>query len=83
MLGVSDARISVISLYYYIKIIREIYIKSPLNEGMELPVPYLDRVSLTLFLVIIVAGGVYPTLLSDFIQSATDVVISSELIRVI
>ena len=74
---------SLISLYYYIKIIRQIYIESPLNEGMALPVPYVDRVLLTMFLVIIVVGGIYPTLLLDFIQSATDVVISSELIRVI
>jgi len=74
---------SLISLYYYIKVIRQIYIKNPLNAGATLIVPYLDRVLLTLFLVIVVAGGIYPSLLLDVIQSATDIVISSDLIRVI
>ena len=73
---------SLISLYYYTKVIRQIYVKSSRIEVMALPVPYLERVLLTLFLVIIVAGGIYPALLMDSIQSATDVVISNELIQV-
>ena len=71
---------SLISLYYYIKVIRQIYIENPINGVTALPVPYLDRVLLVLFLVTIVIGGIYPALLLDFIQSATDILISGKLI---
>ena len=71
---------SLISLYYYIKVIRQIYIENPINGITALPVPYLDRVLLVLFLVTIVIGGIYPALLLDFIQSATDILISGKLI---
>jgi len=71
---------SLISLYYYIKVIRQIYIENPINGVTALPVPYLDRVLLVLFLVTIVVGGIYPALLLDFIQSATDILISGKLI---
>ena len=71
---------SLISLYYYIKVIRQIYIENPINGGTALPIPYLDRVLLVLFLVTIVVGGIYPALLLDFIQAATDILISGKLI---
>ena len=71
---------SLISLYYYIKVIRQIYIENPINGVTALPIPYLDRVLLVLFLVTIVVGGIYPALLLDFIQSATDILISGKLI---
>ena len=71
---------SLISLYYYIKVIRQIYIENPINGVTALPVPYLDRVLLVLFLVTIVIGGIYPALLLDFIQAATDILISGKLI---
>ena len=71
---------SLISLYYYIKVIRQIYIENPINGVTALPIPYLDRVLLVLFLVTIVIGGIYPALLLDFIQAATDILISGKLI---
>ena len=71
---------SLIPLYYYIKVIRQIYIENPINGVTALPIPYLDRVLLVLFLVTIVIGGIYPALLLDFIQAATDILISGKLI---
>jgi NADH-quinone oxidoreductase subunit N len=68
---------SLISLYYYLMIIRQLYIE-PAVDTTPIRIPRHTLVLLGLLLAGMVFVGVYPAPLIDAIQSASDVVLSSE-----
>ena len=68
---------SFISLYYYLMIIRQLYIE-PAVDTTPIRVPRHTLVLLGLLLAGMIFVGVYPAPLIDAIQSASDVVLSSE-----
>jgi NADH-quinone oxidoreductase subunit N len=63
---------SVISLYYYLRVVREMYISEP-GESSRVPVPLLGMAVLWLLFAGMVAVGVYPGPLVDAVDAATDV----------
>ena len=63
---------SVISLYYYLRVVREMYISEP-GESGRVPVPLLGMAVLWLLFAGTVAVGVYPGPLVDAVDAATDV----------
>jgi len=63
---------SVISLYYYLRVVREMYIGEP-GESGRVPVPLLGMTVLWLLFAGTVAVGVYPGPLVDAVDAATDV----------
>ena len=68
---------SLISLYYYLMIIRHLYIE-PAEEMTRFPIPRLTTGLLLLLMGAIVFLGVYPAPLMDAIQHASDVITSSD-----
>ena len=68
---------SLISLYYYLQVVRQMYIE-PAEESSPIPVTALSRGVLVTLLVGMIALGVYPAPLVDAIQSASDAILSSE-----
>ena len=71
---------SLISLYYYLMVARQLYIEEP-KLGASVPVSLFTKVLLVSVLILIVVGGVYPSPLMEVIQSATDAVISGSLVK--
>ena len=69
--------LSFVSLYYYLVVIRQLYIEPP-EDPAPLPVPKLTMGVLGLLLVGMVFVGVYPAPLMEAIQYASDVVLSSD-----
>jgi NADH-quinone oxidoreductase subunit N len=61
---------SVISLYYYLRIVREMYINEP-SDNSPLTVPVLTKATLWLLFAGTVAVGVYPGPWVDAIDAAS------------
>ncbi len=68
---------SLISLYYYLMVMRQMYIE-PAQDPTPIRVPRLTLGVLGLLLLGMVFLGVYPAPLMDAIQNASDVILSSE-----
>ena len=68
---------SLVSLYYYLMVIRQMYIE-PAEDATPIQVPRLTLGLLGVLLAGMVFLGVYPAPLMDAIQFASDVVLSSE-----
>ena len=68
---------SLISLYYYLTIVRQMYIE-PTDDPTPLKVPKVTLGVLAVLLLGMVFVGVYPGPLMDVIQHASDVVLSSD-----
>ena len=66
---------SLVSLYYYLMVIRQMYIE-PGDDRAPVVVPRLTYGVLTVLLVGMVLVGVYPALVMDFIQSASEALFS-------
>ena len=71
---------SLISLYYYLMVARQLYIEEP-KVGASVPVSLFTKVLLISVLILMVLGGVYPSPLMEVIQSATDAVVSGSLVK--
>ena len=68
---------SLVSLYYYLMVIRQMYIE-PAQETTPIPVPRPTLVLLVLLLLGMLFVGVYPAPLMDAIQHASDVITPAE-----
>ena len=68
---------SLISLYYYLLLVRQMYIE-PAEDTTPIFVPRLTTAVLGVLLLGIVFLGVYPAPLMEAIQNATDVIFSSQ-----
>ena len=73
---------SLISLYYYLMVARQIYIEKA-NDQSLIIVPTTTKALLLGLLILMVVGGIYPAPLMEVIQSATDAIISGELVRLV
>ena len=73
---------SLISLYYYLTVARQIYIEKA-NDQSLIIVPTTTKALLLGLLILMVVGGIYPAPLMEVIQSATDAIISGELVRLV
>ena len=71
---------SLISLYYYLMVARQIYIEEAEDES-HIPVSLFGKVILSILLILMVVGGIWPQPVMEIIQSATDSVTSVGLIR--
>ena len=71
---------SLISLYYYLMVARQIYIEEAEDES-HIPVSLFGKVILCILLILMVIGGIWPQPVMEIIQSATDSVMSVGLIR--
>ena len=71
---------SLISLYYYLMVARQIYIEEAEDES-HIPVSLFGKVILSILLILMVIGGIWPQPVMEIIQSATDSVMSVGLIR--
>mgnify|MGYP001427696896 CR=1 FL=1 len=67
---------SVVSLYYYLIVIKQLYMESP-GELTPLCVPLSTKCLLLALLIGMVFLGVYPAPLMEAIQYASDVILSS------
>jgi NADH-quinone oxidoreductase subunit N len=67
---------SLISLYYYLMIVRQMYIETP-EDPTPIFVPKMTTIVLAVLLVSIVLVGVYPAPLMEAIQHASDVLLRS------
>ena len=67
---------SLISLYYYLMVIRQIYIENP-HENSCITISKFTKIILGLFLVVMVIGGIYPQPMMNLIQVASEAVMSS------
>ena len=68
---------SLVSLYYYLMVIRRMYIESG-DDTATVAVPRLTYGVLAVLFVGMLLVGVYPALVMDFIQSASDTLFSTE-----
>ena len=68
---------SLVSLYYYLMVIRQMYIE-PVADASPISVPRLTFGVLSVLFVGMVLLGVYPALVMDFIQSASEALFSTE-----
>lgn len=68
---------SLVSLYYYLIVIRQIYIEKA-DDPSPVGVPRLTFGVLGVLFVGMIVVGVYPALFMDFIQSASDALFASE-----
>ena len=68
---------SLISLYYYLVVIRQMYIE-PAEDPSPLPVPRLTLGVLGVLAIGMLLLGVYPAPLMEAVQNASDVILSSE-----
>ena len=68
---------SLVSLYYYLMVIRQMYIE-PGDDGAVVAVPRLTFGLLTALFVGMTLVGVYPAVVMDFIQSASEALFSTE-----
>ncbi len=68
---------SLVSLYYYLMVIRQIYIEKA-DDSSPVGVPRLTVGVLSVLFVAIIVVGVYPALFMEFIQSASDALLTSE-----
>ena len=68
---------SLISLYYYLMVVRQMYIE-PAEDPTPMQIPRLTLGLLAVLLVGMVFVGVYPAPLMDAIQHASDVILSSD-----
>ncbi len=64
---------SVISLYYYLRIVREMYITEPAVAPERIRLPVVSAGALWALLAGTIAVGVYPGPLADAVDAATDV----------
>ena len=71
---------SLISLYYYLMVARQLYIEDP-KVGASVPVSLFTKVLLISVLILMVLGGVCPSPLMEVIQPATDAVVSGSLVK--
>ncbi len=68
---------SLVSLYYYLMVIRQIYIEKA-DDPSPIGVPRLTFGVLGVLFVGMIVVGVYPALFMDFIQAASDALFASE-----
>jgi NADH-quinone oxidoreductase subunit N len=71
---------SLMSLYYYLMVARQIYIEKSEDES-SVPVTLFVKIVLCALLVAMVVGGVWPQPVMEVIQAATDSVMSADLIK--
>ena len=70
---------SLVSLYCYLRVVRQIYIQKT-NDPVPIPVPRATSGVMALLLLGMVLIGIYPTPLMEFIQNASDSLLSAETI---
>lgn len=63
---------SLISLYYYLKVVRQMYVSAP-PEPLRLPVPGLATGTLAVLVILVFLVGIYPAPLVALINVATSV----------
>ena len=68
---------SLLSLYYYLMVVRQMYIE-PAEDPTPIPIPRLTMGVLGLLLAGMVFVGVYPAPLMEAVQHASDVILSSD-----
>ena len=68
---------SLVSLYYYLQVIRQMYIE-PAEDPTPMQIPRLTLGVLAVLLIAMVFVGVYPAPLVEAIQHASDVILSSD-----
>ncbi len=68
---------SLVSLYYYLMVIRQIYIEKT-DDPSPIGVPRLTFGVLAVLFVGMIVVGIYPALFMDFIQSASDALFANE-----
>lgn len=66
---------SLISLYYYLMVIKQLYMVAPVDES-RIAVPRSASVSLVVLLVVMTVLGVYPSIVMDVIQRASQSLLS-------
>jgi NADH-quinone oxidoreductase subunit N len=65
---------SVVSLYYYLKVLKQIYVLEPAVRERKIDTPLVVRIAVGLTAVLVVAMGVCPDLLIDWIGAAVRLV---------
>ncbi len=68
---------SFVSLYYYLVVIREMYIGVP-DEKTRFPTPWLEYTAITLLVGMVFFVGLYPRPLLDAVQDSTDSIFVQE-----
>jgi len=68
---------SLVSLYYYLMVIRQIYIEKP-DENNCIGISKLSKLILGVFLVVMTLGGIFPQPVMNLIQVASEAVITVE-----
>ena len=68
---------SLVSLYYYLRVVRQIYIEKTTDQTL-IRVPRTTSGVMALLLLGMVSIGIYPAPLMEFIQSASDSLLSAE-----
>ncbi|MDO8673338.1 MAG: NADH-quinone oxidoreductase subunit N [Dehalococcoidia bacterium] len=66
---------SFISLYYYLQVVKQMYVRSPEDPG-RLAVPALINVLLVVLVVLVSAVGIYPEPLLRFISAASQILLA-------
>jgi NADH-quinone oxidoreductase subunit N len=61
---------SLVSLYYYLGIIKQMYLIEPM-EKMRLPVPRMEYALVAVLIVGVLLVGIYPQPLFDGVENAT------------
>jgi len=61
---------SAVSLYYYLKVLKQIFVVDPPAEASAVPVPVSSQVILALLALAVIAFGLAPNLLLDRLQAA-------------
>ena len=67
---------SAISLYYYVKVIRAMYIEKPAVGASKVKIPRAFAIAIAACAVFVIVLGVYPGLILDFCQTAAECLLS-------
>jgi len=65
----------VVSLYYYLMVVRAAYLLEPASERPSLPVPPAMKLLTGILVAVMVVCGIYPTLILDLSRSAAAVLV--------
>jgi NADH-quinone oxidoreductase subunit N len=65
----------VVSLYYYLMVVRAAYLLEPAADLPALPVPPAARLLAGVLVAVMVIGGIYPTLILDLSRAAAAVLL--------
>ncbi|MGH8248761.1 MAG: hypothetical protein ACREUU_20310, partial [Gammaproteobacteria bacterium] len=72
---------SFVSLYYYLIIIKEMFLGEP-EEAVSFPVPWLEYGALSLLVIGVLFIGLYPAPLFDQIDTSTATIFRDSLVAV-